>query len=102
MSSKATDTRAFIQKSVNEHCWVKLTPYGMHMHYKEHENFIDKFPSLEETSVAKYCPPYEEDGWHCFQFWTLMKIFGEHMTVGGKQLFEGNEIRFEKKETDYV
>lgn len=70
--------------NINETVQVKLTFEGIRILKERHEDLRHRVPSISEWRV----PRTDKDGWSEFQLWSLMQIFGPHITMGGPNPFE--------------
>jgi hypothetical protein len=64
--------------NLNETVKVKLNDHGRSILRENHDRFIGTHHVPEK--MVKYTPPKEdENGYSSWQFWHLMKEFGQHM-----------------------
>lgn len=81
----------------NDFVKVKLTEYGIEILKQKHEE--DK-KSISETASKEYIDTVfgdfklklDEEGYFKEQIWKLMYLFGEHMNVIYKNVFESDMI----------
>ena len=72
--------------NINDEVKVKLTAHGRDCLVEYGGEFLDV-----QTTLALYMST-DKDGYHHFQLWKLVEIFGKYMWHGGEQLFEDNII----------
>lgn len=65
--------------NLNDFVEVKLTDHGKEV--------------LRNYQISHHWPVNENR--EVYQLWHLMEIFGAHLYLGGKQIFESNEILLE-------
>ena len=74
--------------NVNHDVKVKLTPKGINILKRRHEELcrlIDKEPDFKEPKV-------DEDGYVTFQMWNLMHCFGHEICLGQELPFKAEII----------
>lgn len=70
--------------NVNDKVRVKLTPRGLDILHRAHDEF-----SKQVRSAPPFTPPeVDADGWCEVQLWTLMQDFGAHIYNGCQVPFE--------------
>lgn len=74
--------------NLNDTVKVKLTEYGKNI-YRNHCNNISRFMCANGSPLE---PPVDDDGYSGFQIHRLMDIFGVHVLLNRKQIFEKNAI----------
>lgn len=83
-----------IKFNVNDYVHIKLTPLGKKV-YLGHYN---EYRELSYQPLMKRMPKYtksEKKGYHKFQLWEIMQIFGEIIYNGCKMPFK-TEIILQK------
>jgi hypothetical protein len=80
MKTKCTVT--FYELNLNENVYVKLNEAGLVI-YQKYWN---------EVSFLTEVPKADEQGYHKFQLWVLMSIFGPSLSCGMIVPFEEAEI----------
>jgi hypothetical protein len=65
---------------------------GVRFKLTEHGKRIYEASSQSYHEYDDYC---DEEGYYNEQLWVVMRIFGEHMYCGCKQVFVNNEIILE-------
>lgn len=77
-----------IKFNMNDIVRVKLTDHGRRLHREYHDNLFANYLSARPI---KYKPIKEDNnGWSEWQLWNLMSIFGKHIYMGCKSVFETN------------
>lgn len=71
-----------VEFNINEYVWVKLTPHGEKIWRADRKQYMDHLPDWATL------PEPDADGFHKFQLWALMNLFGEHCYNGGENCFE--------------
>jgi len=76
-------TTTFYELNLNENVYVKLNEVGIKI-YEKYWN---------ETAFLKELPKADEQGYHKFQLWVLMSIFGASLSCGMIVPFEDTVIK---------
>lgn len=69
--------------NINNHVKVKLTPFGIHILKKQHDDLSQWMNNLGEFELQ-----LTEDGYYKTQLWCLMETFGPHIHIGTNTPFE--------------
>lgn len=91
-----TKKEVFLKFNVNDHIKVKLTEAGLRC-WIENENRYIKQLRETETTLEELKSRSDENGYHEFQLWCFMEIFGEKMSNGMENLFE-NDVLFNQND----
>ena len=84
--------------NINDSVKVKLTPYGKEMYVKHYKDLFSYIPNEDRCLSWQFDQPPKEDdeGYYHDEMWSLMMIFGKHMYMGCKQVFDSNTLIIEE------
>jgi len=79
--------------NMNNYVKVKLTPYGLSILKQQHDELESQSPK-----IGPFKPPsVDADGWTQLQAWSLIQIFGPHISIGMNNVPFETEIEIEEK-----
>jgi len=81
--------------NLNEYVKVKLTDYGKDIYYHQYDH-LNKYREI----ITPHFPEEDNKGYSTFQLWDFMRLYGEYMYMGGKEVIKPLEIVY--CEDDYV
>jgi hypothetical protein len=78
----------FVDFNINDLVKVRLTETGRRIHREEHDRLIEAIVGRGGKG-PEYSPPREDDEGFCsFQLWSLMKMFGDHLSMSNDRPFD--------------
>ncbi len=83
--------------NLNEHIKVKLTDYGKEIYYHQYD-CINNYH--EREIITPHFPKEDSEGYSVFQLWDFMRLYGEYMHLGWKEVIKPLEIVY--CENDYI
>lgn len=78
--------------NINETVKVKLTEHGVDVYLGFHNMAF--LPKRHHITRDGFKAKADSEGWHSFQLWHLMEVFGPHIHLTANQFFENNNIMF--------
>ena len=82
--------------NVNNSVKVKLTEKGLDIYWEDNRDLPEKIrPSINELRNR-----VDKDGYHSFQMWSLMRIFGNHIGMCVDVPFDANMLVDVKEECE--
>jgi hypothetical protein len=89
--------------NLNEPVYVKLTEDGLNMYlHKKTKDFSMmeelKIKGIKKPTLESLKSKANEFGYHQFQFWDFMNIFGEYFMIGRVNIIKDNCIYFDEED----
>jgi hypothetical protein len=88
METEMSDDRV----NLNDYVWVRLTELGWAA-FDNHHQAVGLDPAPYRSHLGDH--PDTPEGWQRFQLWELMQIFGPHIHISSRPLFDDNDVKFQ-------
>ena len=88
------------QLNLNSVIKVKLTDYGKDIYYHQYDELNVSLINNGVKPLEPRFPEEDENGYSKFQLWSFMRLYGEHMKLGGPEVVDPLDICIDEKDLE--